>query len=247
MSIAGYEFRPRLVPTLAYVVCLALLVSLGFWQLERAEEKRSTLAARAEAGRAPVLSLGETRATLDEHRFRRARAEGRYDAGRQFLLDNQVEDGEAGYRILTPLRLDGSNRAVLVDRGWVPVGEDRRVLPDVAVEESPREVSGRIARGPVVGLRLGEVAAEDTGWPRRIQYLDLDYIDETLPYPVADFVLRETPEDSGPVAARAPREAWRFGPERHEGYAVQWFAMALALTVIWISVNTRRRSDRSER
>lgn len=246
MPIAGFQFRPRLVPTLAFAIVLPLLLALGFWQLDRAEQKRAALAARAEASREPVLELNGTAASLAEHRYRRARATGRYDGERQFLLDNQVQDGRAGYRILTPLRLDGSGRAVLVDRGWVPVGPDRSQLPELPVDEAPHTVTGRIARGPVVGIRLGEPAAEDRGWPRRVQYLEHDYFERVLPYPVADYLLREGPLEGGPVAARAPRDGWRFGPERHEGYAVQWFAMALALTVIWVSVNTRRNARGSD-
>ncbi|PWG61952.1 SURF1 family protein [Spiribacter halobius] len=243
MTIAGYEFRPRLVPTLAYVVVLALLLGLGFWQLERAEQKREALAARAAAARAPVLELNRAPASLAEHRYRRARASGRYDGEHQFLLDNQVRDGEAGYRVLTPLRLEGSTGAVLVDRGWVPVGPDRSQLPAIPAPDGARTVSGRIARGPVVALRLGEPAAENRSWPRRIQYLDFDYIAHALPYPVEGYLLRETPEGEGAVAARAPRDAWRFGPERHEGYAVQWFALAAALTLIWIGVNSHRQRE----
>jgi len=245
MGIAGFEFRPRLVPTLAFAIVLPLLIALGFWQLDRAAQKHTALAARAEASRAPVLELNAGVGSLAEHRYRRARATGRYDGERQFLLDNQVQNGRVGYRILTPLRLEGSRRAVLVDRGWVPVGADRSELPEIPVGEGRRTVTGRIARGPSVGIRLGEPAA-DSAWPRRVQYLEYDYFEQVLPYPVADYLLREGSVNGGPVAARAVRDAWRFGPERHEGYAVQWFAMALALTVIWVSVNTRRKPARSD-
>lgn len=249
MRIGGFLFAPRLLPTLAYLLLLALLLTLGFWQLGRADDKWAALAARAEATRAQVVEINEALPSLATHEFRRARAYGQYDLERQFLLDNQVEDRQVGYRLLTPLQLADAEQWVLVDRGFVPITEGRDVMPalpapsaDIAAGEAP--VTGRIGRGPSVGIRLGEPTDNPGVWPRRVQYLDFDYMSQALGAPVADYLLLQGSLATDVQLRRDGRDAWRFGPERHEGYAVQWFSLAAALTVIWLVVNTRRVSGK---
>ena len=246
MRIAGFVFSPTVVPTVAYLVILTLLVSLGFWQLDRAEVKRTEMTERAEAFQAPVVDLAETTASLASHEFRRARASGTYDSEHQFYLDNTVEDGQVGYRVLTPLRLNGMGKAVLVDRGFVAITEGRETLPTPPPVDDNAEVAGQIGRGPWVGLRLGEPSDNPGQWPRRVQYMDMQYKADALDYPLADFLLVEGSLATDAVVQDvAVRDAWRFGPERHEGYAFQWFALSATLTIIWLVVNTRR-TNRNE-
>lgn len=242
IRIAGWVFAPGLVPTVAYGVLLVVLIGLGQWQLDRAAEKRSALADKAAATDAPVIALNERSASLARHEYRRAIAEGRYDMDHQFLLDNQVEDGRIGYRVLTPLRLSGRDAAVLVQRGFVPIAGSRQTLPELPPADSPARVSGRIEAGPSVGMRLGEAADGSGDWPRRLQYIDFEAMNAMLDYPLSDYVLVEGSLATDAVARRSDRDAWRFGPERHQGYAVQWFSLAAALTLIWLVVNTRRQT-----
>ena len=234
-------FAPSLVPTVVYLVLLVVLVSLGQWQLDRAEQKRAVLAERAAATKAPVISVNDQTTTLARHEYRRATAIGRFDTEHQFLLDNRVQDGRIGYRVMTPLRLEGRETAVLVDRGFIPIAGSRQTLPTLPSVEPEARVSGRISAGPSVGMRLGEAADGTNQWPRRLQYIDFDYMDATLDYSLSDYLLVEGSLATDAVARRGERDAWRFGPARHEGYAVQWFSLAAALTLIWLVVNTRRQ------
>lgn len=242
MQLAGFRFAPRLIPTAVYFVLLSFLLTLGFWQLDRADQKRADLAARAAATQAPVLTLNQSKVTLASAEYRRARAHGEYDTSKQFLLDNRVEDGQVGYRVLTPFRLEGSAQAVLVDRGFVPIVDGREVMPTLPAIENKNQVTGRISGGPSVGMRLGEPTDTPGQWPRRVQYMDFAYMDSAVDYALANFVLIEGSLANDTVARRSTRDAWRFGPERHEGYAFQWFALATALTLIWIVVNTKRQA-----
>ena len=243
VRFAGLVFAPRLLPTIAYLVLLALLISLGNWQLDRAAHKRQALAERAAATRAPVVDLNAGAATLATHEYRRVRAEGTFDEAHQFLLDNRIQDGQVGYRVLTPLRLAGRDAAVLVDRGFVPIIGNRETLPDLPPVETDDIVTGRVSRGPSVGLRLGDPSDQPTQWPRRVQYMDFEYMQSSLDYPLHDYLLVEGALTNEVVAQRSGRDAWRFGPERHQGYAVQWFSLAGALTLIWLIVNTRREKQ----
>lgn len=240
IRIGGWRFRPGWLPTLVYVLLLVGLISLGNWQLDRAADKRDALAARAAATEAPVMALNDQSATLARHAYRRATAQGRFDGEHQFLLDNQTEDGRIGYRVITPLMLDDRDAAVLVQRGFVPIKGSRQALPELPATPDRAQVSGRIESGPSVGMRLGE-AADGTGqWPRRLQYIDFEAMQAMVDYPLSDYLLVEGSLATDAVARRSDRDAWRFGPERHEGYAVQWFSLAAALTLIWLVVNTRR-------
>lgn len=234
MRIGPFSLRLVLIPPL--VAMLALLVGLGFWQLDRAEQKQARLAALAAAREARPVDI-TAGAPGSEALFRPARLRGRYDAAHQFLLDNQVRNGRVGYRVLTPLRVAAAAPAVLVDRGWVPAAADRAQLPEIPAPGGSVAPQGLVYGGPSVGLRLGPPAASGD-WPRRLQYLDFGYVAEVLGYPIRDYVLRLDPDAPGGYARDWPQPA--LGPERHLGYAVQWFSLAAALLVLAGVVAWRR-------
>lgn len=239
MRIGPFLFRPKLIPTLATLALLPLLIGLGVWQLDRAEQKRALMSSRAAGAEAEVVNLNRSQPAYEQVRHRRARVEGRYDPAHQFLLENQVRDGRPGYHVITPLRLAGGGGAVLVDRGWVPAPPRRETLPDIGVTGELRTVRGQIDDGPSVGIRMGEPAAE-AGWPRRLAYLDYPYMDRALPYPLAAAYLIQLDPQAPAGYVREWARVVEFGPERHAGYAVQWFALATALVLIYLLVNTRR-------
>lgn len=240
-----YHFRPSLVPTLAVVALLPILVSLGFWQLDRAEQKRA-LTASLEAGKsAAAIDLNRERPDFDAARYRRAVAAGSFDPSHQILVENQVRDGRPGFEVLTPLRLDGRDEAVLVARGWIPADPSGAAAAELGVEDAPRAITGVIDAGPSVGLRIGEPAVTDD-WPRRVAYIDYDYLGQALPYPIRPYLVRLDPD-----APQGFRRDWRpveeMGPERHVGYAVQWFALAATLLAIYLVVNLKRTESSDER
>lgn len=243
MRIGRFQFRAGLVPTLATIVLFPLLVSLGFWQLHRAEERQAIVDAYETRGEREPLDLNRDTVPAGESPTRNASARGRYDSDRQLLVDNQTHQRDVGYHVLTPLRLEGRDAAVLVDRGWVPAGDDRQELPDVRVSEAPRTVTGHVDQGPPTGIRLGGMAEGETGWPLRVQYLDFAELEDRLDEPLLPLVLRLDPDaPHGFTRDWGPAFRDGYGPERNRGYAVQWFALAAALAVIFITVNTRRVS-----
>jgi len=222
----------------------ALFVSLGTWQLKRADESRSALARFT--GAATDAPLTELPRSLDEaQRFRRVEAHGEFVTDPQFLLDNMLHDGVAGYDVLTALRVAGGRERVLVNRGWVRADADRRVLPNVAVAGEPRRVTGRLEHLPRPGLRLGTVAAG--GGPAHgavvLQYPTTVELAQLLGEPVLDYQLLLDPDEpDGYVREwRAPG----LPPERHIGYAGQWFALAIgaAAAGVVIAFRTVRRES----
>ena len=203
----------------------ALFEWLAAWQLERAAVSRATLAQFDGGAAEPVLAtlpnaLGEA------ERFRRVEVRGEYDAEPQLLLDNMLHDGVAGYHVLTPLRVHGVPKRVLVNRGWVPTGSDRRVLPDVGVGAESRTVIGRVERLPRPGLRLGADGDSASAGPAVVlQYPTAEALASRLGQPVFDYqLLLDAAAPDGYVREwRAPVLA----PERHLAYAGQWGALAL--------------------
>ncbi|HVJ29796.1 MAG TPA: SURF1 family protein, partial [Gammaproteobacteria bacterium] len=218
----------------------ALFASLGSWQLGRAETSRATLAQFA-SGVDDDLLASLPRALDDELRFRRVEIDGGYVAQPQFLLDNMLHEGAAGYHVLTALRVAGTNERVLVNRGWVPAG-DRAVLPDVGVDARARTVSGRLERLPRPGLRLGEQVLDRGDAVVVLEYPTAKELAQRLGAPVFDYeLLLDATADDGYVRDwKAPGMA----PERHLAYAGQWWALSLgalaAAIVIAVRVVRRR-------
>ncbi len=237
MTGSRYRFRPHWVPTILTLLLLPGLLALGFWQLDRAETKRTLRERRDAAAEAQPITLSVPLRPLDALLLKPVRATGSFDTERQYLLANQARDGVSGYRILTPFRFRGSDTAVLMARAWVAASGDRRELPDLDPAPSgERTIAGIATDGPSVGYRMGSAYVGDGDWPRQVTYLDFEAMDEALPYRLAPLVIE-------PDVSRDERLARLMGgvtPTRHTGYAVQWFALAAALVVIYIVVNLRR-------
>ena len=234
MSDTRRRFRPGLPATLFTAFFLPLLLVLGSWQLNRAEEKQALFDDFAAGGAAVALDASSP--GLDGlRRYAPVQANGSYLGARQFLLDNMVEDGQAGYRVLTPLSL-AEGLAVLVDRGWVPRDFSSDVAPLIDVGAEPRTISGKLDRLPRPGIQLETTLAP--GWPKVVQFPSRDELEKALGLDlVPGLVLLDADQPDG------FRRNWRpsdFGPERHIGYAVQWFALAITLVVLFLAWSFRK-------
>lgn len=234
------EFRPGRWPTLITVVLFGILSSLGFWQLDRAAQKRALLNAYQGGTGDTVIQLDANTGSLEGLQYQFASANGHYEAEHQFLLDNRTHKGVAGYQVLTIFWLTGSDVGLLVNRGWIPLGASREQLPELPVDGNARQIVGRIKQPSVQGFRLGEEQAR-TRWPYRIQHIDMLRLSEEVGHSLLPMVLLLN-EDQADGFVRE----WNplvFGPERNVGYAVQWFGLALALLIIYLFVNLKRAGE----
>lgn len=216
---------------------LPVLLWLGTWQLQRADIKRVMLE-QFETGGVPV----ELQEYLDldplELRYRPVRVEGRYLTDRQFLLEGMSKEGRPGLHVLTPLSLENGG-VVIVDRGWIPETRTRQTNPNPDVGTGLRSVTGRVVPFPAAGLKLS--GEPGTAWPRRVVY-------PTHTELAAQLDLRVYPhmiwlDASDPAGYERDWKPAEFGPARHIGYAVQWFALAVTLVLIYIILKFRRKHD----
>lgn len=238
-----YSVKPGWAASAAVAVLLPTFVSLGNWQLRRAAEKEALLALREERARAPAIAIDSASIALDELRYRPVIVKGSYDAEHQFLLDNQVHEGRAGYHVLTPLRLEGrADLALLVNRGWVPAGPDRTRLPAVGALPVHTSVSGTVEKFPGVAWRLAGAEIPAPGWPAVTQLAEPAALSARLGYAILPYqVLLSPTEPQGFVRDWKPANV---DPGKNRGYALQWFAFAGVLTFLYVWYGLRRNMRR---
>ena len=235
----------RAVLISGFLVLLVLLLSLGQWQLRRAAEKTRVFERISAVENLPALTAPVNDQQFEENRYRRLQLRGRYDGSQQLLLDNMTHEGQAGYHVLTLFRPEGAARWLVVNRGWVRAAPDRRVLPEITVNEAVREIRGRIDTLPRPGLTLeAAVAEEEATWPQVVFFPSIDELEARLGKPLFRYQLwldEEYPD--GFVRAWAPRT---MTPDQHIGYAIQWFGLASVLVVMAVAVgvsSVRRHRD----
>ena len=244
MQYGPWNFKPTVIPTIVTVVVLVVLVSLGFWQLDRSDQKRAlttSFEARRHAAPLQIEHSQQVPAALyrapANYMFRRAQFAGTW-LSEQFLLDNRTHQGVAGYQVVSALRLPGET-IVLVNRGWLALGESRSMLPDISFESKSTSVTGYLTRLGEDAFVLGDTGYGGERWPQVVQRLELNNIAKALGGTLLPLMLLLDPE-SGQGFVRDWKPIYSLPAERHLGYAFQWFALALALFVIYLTVNTTR-------
>ena len=211
---------------------LPVLVSLGIWQLNRAGEKQLLLDQWQQE--AVSLDWPELVARGLEN-GRPVTLTGLYGT-RSWLLDNRTRDGVPGYEVLTVFR-PISGPPVMVNRGWVRAPRTRDQLPGVEPQEGVFTLEGRISDYPVPPV-LDDQAAVDGPWPRRVQSLPVELARAEIPELPGKIV--RLSGNRQPGAYRADWAPDLMGPQTHYGYATQWFALAVVLTILTVVASYRK-------
>ena len=217
-------------------VFLPILISLGVWQLNRAEEKQLLLdqwQQEAKNRAWPDMVSGDLTSG------RPLTLTGMYGS-RNWLLDNRTRDGIPGYEVLTEFRpLDGP--PVVVNRGWVQAPRTRDRLPQVEAPEGIFTLEGRISDYPVPPV-LVDQPEPVSQWPRRVQSLPREVARKEIPDLPGRIV--RLADNRQPGAFRADWAPDLMGPQTHYGYAAQWFALAVALTILTVVASYKKASYR---
>jgi surfeit locus 1 family protein len=216
----------RVLPGLATLVAVVVFVSAGNWQRARMDQKDAWGAQVAAAQAAPVVPLPAGVADWSAWRFRAVEVAGTFDAGHQFLLDNKVHQGRAGYQVVTPLRLQ-DGRTVLVNRGWVAAGRTRADVPVVAVPATPVVLRGRLNLPPQGYVELAPTAPERGVW----QNLDPARFATVTGLAVLPVVIEATEGAGEGLVREWPRPD--AGSDKHRIYMMQWYVFAALAAGLW--------------
>ena len=225
-----------LIPAFLIIATIAFLVSLGLWQLERADQKRTIEAAILNANTGPVELIANGRELLDKEYYD-VRLQGNYLSDKQFIYDNQIVDQVSGYYVLTPFILTDQLGVILVNRGFIPWNGQRERLADIAVDSVSREIKVQVS-SPIKRM---ELKATDVSrqFPVLIQAIDFDVIEEISKLEFVKVVGLLDPSSSDGYVRKW--EPYTGSIEKHIGYAIQWFLMALVLAIIGLRIGLKRR------
>lgn len=232
------RFQFRLIPFLGTVCLLAVFVSLGMWQqgkgqrlaAQRAQfEQRSTLA--------PMQITDQSVVDAGAVESLPITAKGEYQPAEQFYLDNRQEDGVPGFQVVTPLKLEGGNTRLLVNRGWMAWPGKRGVVPSVEPPKGLVQVTGLASKPSEKKFLLMTDHGDEKA--RLWMQLDLQRVQKQIAAPVQTVVLLQHSGDASDTLVRH----WPPPQDRvamHKGYALQWFGMALALVAFFGFASLKR-------
>ena len=225
-----------LIPAFLIIATIAFLVSLGLWQLDRADQKRTIEAAILNANTGPVELIANGRELLDKEYYD-VRLQGNYLSDKQFIYDNQIVDQVSGYYVLTPFILTDQLGVILVNRGFIPWNGQRERLADIAVDSVSREIKVQVS-SPIKRM---ELKATDVSrqFPVLIQAIDFDVLEEVSKLEFVKVVGLLDPSSSDGYVRKW--EPYTGSIEKHIGYAIQWFLMALVLAIIGLRIGLKRR------
>lgn len=232
------QFKPGFVPTLVVLIVFPILMRLGFWQLDRADEKRQIQILFEQRGQTSPLQLNGDLLISDDLKYRRAVVSGTYDVRHHILLDNKVHDQKVGYHVLTPLKMENENKAVLINRGWVKGSLDRRVLPEIKTPPGKLKINGVISIPSSNIFTDSEYNRDGAIWPAVYQWIDFEDMEKATGLKLLPVIIQQDRNDAGGFV-----RSWskvNLKPEKSTSYAVQWFTLAVALLVIYIVVNLKK-------
>jgi surfeit locus 1 family protein len=204
--------------------------------LSRADQKKRLLASFHQRTLQAPLTTDDMNKGRDE-RFYRVVLQGQFDNEHTFLLDNKTWHGQVGYEVYTPFRAKGLATPILIDRGFVLLGKSRKTLPYIRPIKGEVTLKGML-NSPPTYVALGAIHEPGPlSWPLRVQYINLGELTHLFDAPLYRSILMIEP--GHPAAYDI---AWRIvimPPEKHVGYAVQWFALALTLLILFVLLNCR--------
>ena len=231
------RFRFRWIPFVAAVLAVALGVALGQWQMRRAAAKEAIELKLNARQSAPPLMVGAAPLAIDEAEYRRVQVKGEFVRDWPVYLDNRPHQGVAGFYVLMPFRIAGSDMHVLVARGWVRRDQaDRTKLPLIATPAGQLEIQGVARRNPGHLLQLGRAEGLQPG--AIVQNLDIAEFAQASALRMQPVLIEQTSAVPDGLVRDWPRPS--SGVDKHLGYAFQWYALAATALLFFIVTGFRR-------
>lgn len=228
-----------LIATLAVLVGVAMLCRLGIWQLDRHNQRMAQNQLIEARMTMPPVSIDA--APADDLDYRHVTVRGVFDPSQEILLRNREYGGATGYHILTPLRM-ADGRAVLVDRGWVPLDAqdpERRMLYAAPAGEVAIDGVARRSQSDIGGPEdppTGPLMPRLDAWFR----VDIGRIQQQTGYPLLPVFVEQQPAPDDPKQPPLRLRTEGLGLGSHLGYSIQWFAFAIILAVGYVVLVRRQ-------
>lgn len=236
------------------IIGIWFLSALGFWQLNRADEKRSMLMHYAQLHTSSPIALNKNVKKIEN--YQAIQAKGTYDNTHVFFLDNQFYQHQLGYEVIQPFILPNVKQVLLVSQGWIKASDDRHQLPVLTSIVGEQNIRGTAYFPSKSLLLLGSNSDSDernaSHWPKRIEKLDQKDMQKWLGHPIYPFIVRlnAISQEQKSLQHQANDSFIRdwpivaLPPERHIGYAVQWFAMAAVGLILLFAVNIKKLDNK---
>ena len=244
MLLKNYIFKFKLIPTLIFAITFCGFIVLGFWQIDRADQKNVLNSNYTDRQQEAIIVLDKNN-VIDEKSsllWRKVEFKGSFINKQNIILDNQIFNQIAGFNIITPFKIKGSDSLVLINRGWHPNLKNRETLPIINEISDERILQGHIASFPVSGIKLGKNNIETLNSQifrfQRLDAAELNYFfsAKIMPYMIyLDPIIDK--ELYGNFKLPAPDS------QKNYGYAFQWFAFAITLLIIFIRLSMKRKSN----
>ncbi len=227
------RFNPGWPSTLVLILLFPSLISLGMWQLDRAQQKRALFAEYTRNAELPAITLGEALRVQPLPLGRSVIMDGVFLAP-TLLLDNRVRQGQVGYEVLAPFK-PSHDATMLVACGWIAAPADRSKLPVlVNLPQAPQSFTGRLGRPPATGIKLNNIQTLERLSTEviRIQEIDIQVLVKELGHPLTEtFVYLNSDLGFGYDRHWTPPSP---DVSKHQAYATQWFVMAGVLLLLYL-------------
>ncbi|RUO76028.1 SURF1 family protein [Idiomarina seosinensis] len=248
MTLKIASIKIPLVALIITLLAVAVMVKLGFWQLDRAAQKQAlfddyntsqTLAASQRTNLNTVNRPPE--------RFEPVAVTGDFDQTRIFLIDNQLVDGQPGYHVIGLFEAASKEQYIPVNLGWVKAPSSRQQLPTIELPTQKITLEG-LVQYPEANVFINQVVEPQTvSWPNRVQQFIPGEINEITGIPLTSFVVLL--DKNSPHGFKRNWQPEVMPPAKHHGYALQWFSLAFAALVIFtiaiIKINKQKREETS--
>ncbi len=237
-SLTGFNvrFTPRWRMSLLALFSILFLSRLGFWQLQRADEKQQMLSAHLALAKEVPVKWGIGHKL--PFQYQQMIVQGHF-LPQVFLLDNQHYQHQFGYHVISPLVLS-NGQVMLVDRGWLAGDMTRQVFPITNTPNGLITVVGSVYYPSTKHWLLGQSLEKKQANLAVVELIDTPLISQFLHKSVYPFIIR-----LGNHEANGFVREWAIvamPPQRHYAYALQWFAMALVVFILFIALNIKKKT-----
>lgn len=223
------------------MICIPLFIKLGLWQYNKAELRKEIKSSYNASLDQDALVLPDNLTDVDAWKYKKVKVKGQYETKYQILLDNQVEENVAGFHVITPLRLDGSNDYVLINRGWVAGGANHTDIPTINTPDYSLEIIGFVWV-PSKKIFSLESDNEKSSWKTVWQHMDMERYQKSIPIHILPLVIKlDSKSNAGGFVRKWQLPASKIATNM--GYAYQWFGFTIASILIFLFTSIKKANN----